>query len=44
MPSHKSSLRKGAIVILLRNLNEGLWNETQLKIIEMKDHVLVAKT
>ena len=42
-PKYKLVLKKGAIVICLRNLEFGLANGTKLKVIEMYEHNLVLK-
>ena len=44
-PPHALSLKEGAIIMLLRNLNidEGLCNGTRLIVIQMRDHVLLCK-
>ena len=42
-PKHSLHLKKGAIVMCLRNLSVGLANGTKMKIIEMLENIIVCK-
>ncbi|OWZ08497.1 Helitron helicase [Phytophthora megakarya] len=44
IPPHKLMLKKGIPIIMMRNLNPdlGLCNSTQLRIVDLKDHVIHA--
>ncbi|KAG3198064.1 hypothetical protein PC128_g6319 [Phytophthora cactorum] len=44
IPPHKPTLKKGAPIMMMQNLNPdlGLYNGTRLRIVELKPHVIHA--